>query len=61
MTTLGAALDRLPKVELHCHIEGAMRPQTLVELAAATGVHLPTADPTELYRYDSLDGFLRVF
>jgi adenosine deaminase len=61
MTTLGAALDRLPKVELHCHVEGTMRPQTLVDLARRNGVSLPTAEPTELYRYDSLDGFLRVF
>ncbi len=55
------ALDRLPKVELHCHVEGTMRPQTVVELAARNGVDLPTADPTELYRYSSLDTFLEVF
>ena len=61
MTALAAALDALPKVELHCHIEGAMRPETVVDLARANSVPLPTADPTELYAYDSLDGFLRVF
>jgi adenosine deaminase len=61
MTPLRAALDALPKVELHCHIEGTMRPQTVVDLARANSVPLPTSDPTELYRYDSLDGFLRVF
>ena len=55
------ALDALPKVELHCHVEGTMRPQTVVELARANGVPLPTSDPQELYVYDSLDGFLRVF
>lgn len=61
MTGLAAALDVLPKVELHCHIEGAMRPATVVELARANRIPLPTEDPTELYRYDSLDGFLDVF
>jgi adenosine deaminase len=61
MMTLGAALERLPKVELHCHVEGTMRPETLVDLARRNGVPLPTSDPTELYHYDSLDGFLRVF
>ena len=61
MTGLAAALDALPKVELHCHIEGAMRPSTVVELARANGIPLPTEDPTELYRYDSLDTFLDVF
>jgi adenosine deaminase len=61
MTALRAALEFLPKVELHCHIEGAMRPQTVIDLADANGVRLPTADPTELYSYDSLDSFLEIF
>ena len=56
-----AALDALPKVELHCHIEGTLRPATLVELAGRNGIALPTTDLTELYHYDSLDGFLRIF
>jgi adenosine deaminase len=55
------ALDRLPKVELHCHVEGTMRPRTVVDLARKNGIPLPTADPTELYRYSSLDTFLQVF
>jgi adenosine deaminase len=58
---IAEALDRLPKVELHCHIEGTMRPETVVELARKNGLDLPTADPTELYRYTSLDSFLEVF
>ncbi len=61
MTSLAAALEALPKVELHCHIEGTMRPSTLLDLARRNGVELPTSDPTELYRYDSLDSFLEVF
>jgi len=55
------AYDALPKVELHCHVEGAIRPTTVVELAAKNGVTLPTQDPTELYRYHSLDSFLDIF
>ena len=55
------ALDALPKVELHCHVEGTLRPATLIELARRNGVALPTSDLDELYRYDSLDGFLEVF
>ena len=38
-----------------------MRSGTLVELARRNRVKLPTEDPAELYRYDSLDGFLKVF
>ena len=56
-----AAMTRLPKVELHCHVEGTMRPATVAELAARNGHALPTDDPTELYHYVSLDDFLTVF
>ena len=58
---LEAALDRLPKVELHCHVEGTMRPATLVELARRSGRALPSDDPRELYRFTSLDDFLDLF
>lgn len=53
--------DRIPKVELHCHVEGTVRPTTVVELARKAGRPLPTDDPADLYRYDSLDSFLAVF
>jgi adenosine deaminase len=62
-----AAIEELPKVELHCHLEGTMRPQTLVELAARNGLELPLppggkqADLTQLFTYVSLNDFLRVF
>jgi adenosine deaminase len=59
--TLDDALDQLPKVELHCHVEGTMRPSTFLELASRNGVRLPTTDLDELYRYGSLDEFLAVF
>jgi adenine deaminase len=58
---VATALDRLPKVELHCHVEGTMRPRTVVDLARKNGIPLPTSDPTELYRYSNLDTFLEVF
>ena len=34
-------LDALPKVDLHVHLEGSMRPGTVVELAERHGVDLP--------------------
>ena len=55
------AFDRIPKVELHCHVEGTVRAATVVELARKAGRPLPVDDPAELYRYDSLDSFLAVF
>jgi adenosine deaminase len=53
--------DAIPKVELHCHLEGTVRPGTVVELARKHGRRLPTEDPTELYRFSSLDSFLEIF
>jgi len=53
--------DRIPKVELHCHVEGTVRPSTVLELARKAGRTLPVEDPIKLYRYDSLDGFLAIF
>ncbi len=58
---LAQALRALPKVELHCHVEGTMRPETVAELAGKNGVPLPAGDVRELYRYGSLDEFLSIF
>ena len=42
-------LRRVPKVLLHDHLDGGLRPQTIVDLAAEAGYdRLPTADPAEL-------------
>ena len=53
--------DAIPKVELHCHVEGTVRPSTVVELARKNGRRLRSEDPTELYRYTSLNSFLEIF
>jgi adenosine deaminase len=44
-----AEIVAAPKVVLHDHLDGGLRPATIVELAAETGHHdLPTTDPGEL-------------
>jgi adenosine deaminase len=41
-----------PKVLLHDHLDGGLRPATVVELAAATGYPaLPSSDPVDLGRW----------
>ena len=54
-------LRRVPKVELHCHFEGTVRPQTFADLARKHGVELPTQDAEKLYDYDSIYEFLKIF
>ena len=56
-----AWFSALPKVELHCHVEGTMRPSTIAELSADHGLPLPAASLDELFTYRDLTGFLKVF
>jgi adenosine deaminase len=45
-------IRRVPKVLLHDHLDGGLRPSTIVELAQQTGYRgLPTHDPDELGRW----------
>lgn len=58
----------LPKVVLHDHLDGGVRPETLLELAAAAGRDLPADEPGELAAWfertaaaGSLAGYLETF
>ena len=35
-------LKELPKIELHCHLDGSIRPKTVLELALKQGLPLPS-------------------
>ena len=39
---------QLPKVSLHDHLDGGLRPQTIIELAAEIGRELPAQEPAAL-------------
>lgn len=56
-----ATVAAIPKVELHCHVEGTMRASTAKELAERHGITFPVDDPLDLYHYRDLTGFLEVF
>lgn len=44
-------VQRLPKVELHCHLDGSLRPSTLLDLSQAAGHALPVQTSAELGRW----------
>jgi adenosine deaminase len=41
-------VESLPKISLHDHLDGGLRPSTVVELAAAGGIEIPCATAEEL-------------
>ncbi|CAB4532229.1 unannotated protein [freshwater metagenome] len=41
-------IRRLPKALLHDHLDGGLRPQTIIDIAKEIGHELPTLDATEL-------------
>lgn len=50
-------IRKLPKVSLHDHLDGGLRPETIIELANEIGHKLPANDPQELKQWflDSCD------
>ena len=48
-------IARLPKAELHVHLDGSLRPATMIELARAAKVELPTRDPDALRQFMLVD------
>ena len=56
-----AFIRRLPKAELHLHLEGTLTPETLVTLADRNGAPLSLDQARSLYQYTDFTGFLMAF
>ena len=41
-------IRKVPKVELHEHLDGGLRPETIIELAKERNIEIPSMDPKEL-------------
>src|SRR5688572_4577569 len=50
MSLTPETLRRLPKTDLHLHLDGSLRPRTVWELAQEQGVRLPAKSAAELAR-----------
>ena len=37
----------LPKIELHCHLDGSLRPKTIIDIAKREGIRLPSMEIDE--------------
>ena len=59
-----ALIDRLPKAELHLHIEGSLEPELLFALAKRNAVAIPFASVEEVraaYSFTNLQDFLDIY
>src|SRR5262245_27701843 len=62
-------LQKLPKTDLHLHLDGSVRPETILELAEKLKVPLPAEDEESLRHYvqktpeecKSLEQYLQAF
>jgi adenosine deaminase len=48
-------VQRMPKAELHCHLDGSLRPATLLDLSTARGITLPVTTPEALGTWMRVD------
>ncbi len=57
-------LNRLPKIELHLHLEGSLEPELMFELAQRNKINLPFSTVDEIrsaYEFSNLQDFLDIY
>jgi adenosine deaminase len=64
MSTVTDLASRLPKTELHVHIEGTLEPEMMFRLGTRNGLILPFEDVDEVraaYQFTDLQSFLDIY
>jgi adenosine deaminase len=59
-----AFIERMPKAELHVHLEGSIRPETVLDLGRRHGVAFPFTDAAsarEWFRFRDFPHFIEVY
>ena len=62
--SMDAFIHGIPKAELHIHIEGALEPELMFEIAAKNNFSLPfesVADIRRAYKFEDLQSFLDIY
>lgn len=61
-------VNELPKIELHCHLDGSVRPASIIDIAKREGIELPTYEIESIKKLvtapldcPSLDEYLKRF
>jgi len=64
MSLSNTLLHKIPKVELHLHIEGTLEPELMFELARRNHIRLPYQNVDEVreaYQFEDLSSFLKLY
>ena len=64
MTDMRRFIERMPKAELHVHVEGTLEPELKFDLARRNGIELPYQSVEAMragYDFDDLPSFLKIY